>query len=602
MNSRLETLILANLIHNEDYTRKVLPFIDSDYFHNRSEKILFQQIEKYINEYDDCPSIKILEVLIGEVKMNESEYEEMENIFDSIEETEKQNLEWLVDQTEKFCKEKAIYNAIFNSIDILENKKTEYTVDAIPELLSQALSVGFNLSLGHDYFEDAEQRFDKLLNDEEKIPFDIDILNKITNGGLFKKTLTVLLAGCVHPDTKIKININDVVADIKISEVEQLIQKFDVFVYSPDGWVKILKYVHKGNFEEYILSLENGKTVSVNENHLFETPLGWQLTKDIHKLNEPQHFLTKDGYVLGFIEKTGLIIPIVDIEVDHINHRYYTNGVSSHNTGIGKSLTMCHFAKHHIEIGKNVLYITCEMAEEKIANRLDANLLDVDINKLEQLGKKSFLGKIQQIQSKGYGKLIVEEFPPVSAHSGHFKMLINELKMKRKFVPDVIYVDYLNICLSRRFKSSSSGNNSYSYIKSISEELRALAVEFDCPLITATQVNRAGHGSNDLELDDVSESFAITFVADLFLSISTTEQLNKMQQIMFKQLKNRYNDLDYYKRFCVGIDKPKMRLYNLESDGNIPDEKVEESNKPVFNSFKKQKNRNFSNININKNG
>ena len=349
---------------------------------------------------------------------------------------------------------------------------------------------------------------------------------------------------------------------IKIADIDQmLIDGYDIEVTSPDGWVPVSAFVDKGMWDEYALMLTSGKVIRVNENHLFETIDGWQYAKDL--VLKKQQFLTEDGYQIGIVTKTGKQIPIVDITVDHDNHRYYTDGVSSHNTGCGKSLGMCHMASAALAQGRNVLYITLEMAEEKIAERIDANLFDTRIDQIVNLSKDTFNNKVKKISEKTHGKLIIKEYPTAAAHCGHFRALLNELKLKKNFIPDIIYVDYLNICASSRMKGLSGSVNTYSLIKSIAEEIRGLAVEFNVPIWSATQVTRAGFSSSDVEITDTSESFGLPATADLMLAFIRTEQLDKMNQIMVKQLKNRYNDPTANKRFTIGVDLSKMRLYDI---------------------------------------
>ena len=354
--------------------------------------------------------------------------------------------------------------------------------------------------------------------------------------------------------------------NIKISEIEQLLENgYEIQVDSPDGWVDVNFFVDKGMYEEYILEYSNGyggKPVRCNANHLFETTIGWASAGQI--VGKEINVLTKDGFQKAIVRKTGFQIPIVDINVEHENHRYYTEEVSSHNTGVGKSLAMCHLAAAALSEGKNVLYITLEMAEEKIAERIDANLFDIDIADIENLPKDLFDRKVNAIKKKTQGKLIVKEYPTATAHAGHFRALLDELKLKKAFLPDMIFIDYLNIAASSRMKGLGGSINTYSYVKAIAEELRGLAVEFNVPIWSATQVTRTGFGNTDVEITDTSESFGLPATADLMLALISTEKLEAMNQLMVKQLKNRYNDPTTNKRFVVGIDRAKMRLYDVE--------------------------------------
>lgn len=352
---------------------------------------------------------------------------------------------------------------------------------------------------------------------------------------------------------------------IPIKEIKDLLEQgYEVEVDSPDGFVPVSLFVDKGEWDEYRLDLCDGRSVLVNENHLFETPDGWTYAKDMHRGKFPSYLvLTDTGWVEGKVTKTDNKIPIVDIQVEHENHRYYTNGVSSHNTNVGKSLAMCHMAAYNLMKGCNVLYITCEMAEERIAERIDANLTNTTMDELAALSREDYLKKVNRVQQKAKGKLIIKEYPTASAHTGHFRHLIHELKLKRNFKPDIIYVDYINICASARLKMGGSVN-SYGYIKAIAEELRGLAQELDLPIVTATQTTRSGFSNSDLSLEDTSESWGLPQTADFMFAMISSEELQELNQIMIKQLKSRYGDPSIHRKFVVGVDRSRMRLYNVE--------------------------------------
>ena len=425
----IERTALTHLIYNEDYARKVIPFLKPDYFSNRSERIVFEEIEKFMDKYNALPTQETLTIEVdGRKDLNDEEYKKVVGIISTLDKTEV-DLQWLHDQTEKFCKDKAIYNAVVEGINIIDGKQKDKTPDAIPSILSEALAVSFDLSVGHDYVEDGLNRYDFYHKKEEKISFDLDYFNKITKGGLPPKTLNIALAG----------------------------------------------------------------------------------------------------------------------------------------TGVGKSLVMCHMAANTLMQGKNVLYITLEMAEERTAERIDANLMNVTIDDLHTLPKKMFENYLSKIQKKTSGKLIVKEYPTASAHVGNFRSLIKELALKRSFKPDIIFVDYLNICASSRFKGNANVG-SYFYIKAIAEELRGLAVETNVPIMSATQTTRSGFVSSDIALEDTSESFGLPATADLMFALISTEELEDLNQICIKQLKNRYNDPTMNKRFILGIDRAKMRLYDVEQN------------------------------------
>ena len=460
---RLEITILRNLVHNEDYMRKVLPFVKSEYFTDESERVVYKQINEFIVKYNKPPTVEALSISIQNSNLGEGTFKETSELLTELNENEKPNQEWLLDETEKFCKDKAVYNAILQSIGIMEGRDKNFSKDGIPSLLQEALGVCFDSSVGHDYFEDSSDRFDFYNRVESRLPFDLSLFNKITNGGLPNKTLNIALAG----------------------------------------------------------------------------------------------------------------------------------------TGVGKSLFMCHMAAANLALGKNVLYITLEMAEERIAERVDANLLNVEIDQLRHLPKQMFEGRIDKINGKSQGKLIIKEYPTASAHVGHFKGLLNELSLKRSFKPDVIFIDYLNICASSRFKPGG-GVNSYTYIKAIAEELRGLAVEFNLPIVSATQTTRSGFSNTDVELTDTSESFGLPATADFMFALISTEELEGLNQIMVKQLKNRYNDPTLYKRFMIGIDRAKMRLYDLEdiAQSNLADSGQDENENSNFGMSKMFKTKDFSSIKV----
>lgn len=382
--------------------------------------------------------------------------------------------------------------------------------------------------------------------------------------------------------------------EVEIGQISNLLENNEIQVLSPDGFVEVNFFVDKGYWDEYVLTTDSGTIVRCNENHLFETDNGWKFAKDM--ISGKYSVLTESGTEFAEVKRTGATIPIVDINVNHPNHRYFTNGISSHNTGVGKSLFMCHMAAGAMSQGKNVLYITMEMAEERIAERIDANLMNVTMDDLKNLPKQMFDDRISRIKNKTEGKLIIKEYPTASAHSGHFRALLNELDLKKEFRPDIIFIDYLNICASSRFKMSGSVN-SYIYIKGIAEELRGLAVEFNVPIVSATQTTRSGYANSDMELTDTSESFGLPATADFMFGIISTEDLEKLGQLLIKQLKNRYNDPSQHKRFVIGVDRAKMRLYDVDMSAQkniMQEEKVEQ--KPVAFTSKAFVKKNFDGI------
>ena len=456
--NKVENLILKNLLLDEVFVRKSLPFIRAEYFNDPLERNLFEVINKYFTQYNAIPTKEALVIEVGQLDtISDEQHKNIVHIIKEIDE-EKSEPEWIVDVTEKWCQDRALYIALMSSIKIAEGNDEQRAAGSIPSILSDALAVSFDNHIGHDYLEDYEERYEFYHRTEDKIPFDLEFFNKITKGGLPNKTLNIALAG----------------------------------------------------------------------------------------------------------------------------------------TGVGKSLFMCHVASSALLQGKNVLYITLEMAEEKIAERIDSNLLNCDIQNLNQLPKMMYDNKVTSIAKKTEGKLIVKEYPTASAHCGHFKSLLNELALKKSFKPDIIFIDYLNICGSSRFKGNAGNVNSYSYIKAIAEELRGLAVEANLPIVSATQTTRSGFASSDIDLTDTSESFGLPATADLMFALISSEELEGLGQIMVKQLKNRYNDPTVNKRFVVGIDRAKMRLYDVEQSAqqNLSDsgqddmEKVEENLSKKFASLK----------------
>ncbi len=438
---KVEFLVLRNLLHNEEYLRKVIPFIKPEFFEDYNQKIVFEEIVDFVNQYNERPTKEVLSIELQKRNdINESSFKECAQLIGALDEFPAE-YEWLLDTTEKWCKDRSIYLALIESIQIADGGSKEKTPDAIPSILSDALAVSFDNHVGHDYLLDYEERYESYHRKENRIPFDLEYFNKITKGGLPNKTLNIALAG----------------------------------------------------------------------------------------------------------------------------------------TGVGKSLFMCHMASSVLLTGKNVLYITMEMAEEKIAERIDANLLNVNIQDIGELPKQTFEKKVTNLAQKTQGTLIIKEYPTASAHSGHFTALLNELALKKSFRPDIIFIDYLNICASSRYRGGSNVN-SYTVIKSIAEELRGMACEANVPIVSATQTTRSGFGSSDVELTDTSESFGLPATADLMFALISTEELESLGQILVKQLKNRYNDVNIFKRFVVGIDRAKMRLHDCEqvAQDDLLDNKKEE--------------------------
>ena len=423
----IEQTILSHLAYNEEYSRKVLPFLKEEYFVDPSHKITFKLVDAYINKYNGLPSKEAILIELGNTSgLNETGFKAAKEVVESLARDDT-GMDWLIDTTEKFCQDKALYNAVSKSIQIMDGTDKSFDKGMIPKVLQDALAVTFDNSVGHDYLEDFDQRYDFYHRKEARLPFDLNYMNEITNGGIPAKTLNIILAG----------------------------------------------------------------------------------------------------------------------------------------TGVGKTMFMCHCAAGNLALGRNVLYITMEMAEEEIAKRIDANLMNVPLDELLVLPRESYHTKVKKVREKTVGKLLIKEYPTASASAHHFRSLLNELALKKNFVPDIIYIDYLNICASSRIKPGANVN-SYTYIKSIAEELRGLAVEFKLPIVSATQTTRTGYASSDVELTDTSESFGLPATADFMIALISTEELADMGQIMVKQLKNRYGDPNKFKRFVIGVDRAKMKFYDVE--------------------------------------
>src|SRR5210317_646893 len=459
-NERIELTILRNFFYNEDFTRKALPFVKPDYFTNRIEKLLYEEIDKFVQQYKNLPTKETILIELGHRKdLNDEEVKLIKELVTSLND-EKSDLQWLLDTTEKFCKDRAVHNAVLSGIKILDGKDNQRQPEAIPSILSEALAVSFDNHIGHDDIGAAESRFDWYHTKEKRYPFDLNFFNKITKGGVPSKTLNIALAG----------------------------------------------------------------------------------------------------------------------------------------TGVGKSLFMCHCASNFLTQGQNVLYITLEMAEERIAERIDANLMDVTIDDLHDMPKQLYDDKMSKLRSKTTGQLIIKEYPTASAHAGHFKALLNELALKKSFKPQIIFIDYLNICASSRFKGGNI--SSYFYIKAIAEELRGLAVEFDVPIFSATQTTRTGFVSTDIGLEDTSESFGLPATADFMFALISNEELEQAGQMMVKQLKNRYNDPTMNKKFVIGVDRSRMKFFDVEQSAqNLVEQQLDEDGEDMLESYiKKNKGNSYGNF------
>lgn len=560
--------ILKNLVRNSEYSGKVLPFLKREYFESQAEQRLFDVIKSYIDKYSITPKINSIMIeLEGDRSIPVGVYDKIIEIVGFIEEDEeREDLPWLMDMTEGFCKDRALYLALTKAIDISDKSaqgSKNISLGEIPELLTEALSVSFDTHIGHDYTASAIERYSAYKNGLNKIPFDISLMNELTNGGVTRKTFNMVTAGCVHPDTLVRVrrNMEDEMV-VKISEIEQLLDKYEVFIDSPDGFVPVTEFVDKGEWDEYILKDLNGNDVRVNQDHFFETSTGWVAAKNM--TDGVNRVLKPDGEFHDVtVQKTGNRIPIVDLVINHPNHRYFANGFSSHNTNVGKSLILCHLASHYLQLGMNVIYFTGEMSEDKIGERIDANLLNVPINSLRDLSESDFLWKTRKRFEPLTSKLIIKEYPTSTVSSNHLEHFIKELRLKKKFKPDVIIVDYLNIFVSSRVSLGGTKGGSYEYLKLISEELRALAVRHNAVLWTASQLNRDGYRSNDPGIDDTGESFGINFAADVVFLAYVDALLLSEGKMMIKLDKTRNSKKTGRLKGMVGVDYDYMRIFDL---------------------------------------
>lgn len=566
----IEQQILSQIVHNEQYARAVLPHMKEEYLSDKGAKLIFKLIREYTGEYVNVPSIGALQIEVDRADgIEEDSYSGAMSTLDVMKTREPVDTEWLVKRTEEYCQERAMDLALREAILIQNDPKR--SKGEIPHIMQEALQVTFESEIGHDHFDDAEARYDYFHSDVQKIPFDIDILNQATNGGVERKTLNVLMAGCVHPDTEVLIAYKyfDVLKrkTCPIKQVKELMDMgIDVKIFSPDGYVPVAEYVEKGSYEEYLITTEDGYTLRCNADHMVKTFYGWESAENLARICEAKveqiHVKTQDGDKLATCRKTGMMIPIVDVVIGHENHRYYANRIESHNTNVGKSLMLCHFAAADVLAGRNVLYITAEMSEEKISQRIDANLLDMSLDEYDKMPKKWFLEKIGKIKEKCGGKIIVHEYASNSAHVGHIRHLLQELKLKKGFVPDVIYVDYLNIMKCQRYRPGQVPK--HEYVKGIAEELRGLGQTENIPVWSATQTNREGFKSSDADITDVSEAWGLPATVDFFLIIIQPDDLVEMGQFLCKQEKSRYSNKDKLRKFFLGVDKDKQKLYDLD--------------------------------------
>lgn len=564
-----ERQIIENLLHNEPFTRKVLPYLKEEYFSDEANKALFRHIDQFINKYNTLPTTNALFTAVEQTSEDQNHYDDIMIALQEVKNQTPVNNQWMLDETEKHCQDRGINNALREAISMSADPAKK---GQIPMVLQAALAISFDTNVGHDYFNNAEQRYDELHGSKQKIPFDIEMLNLATKGGVEPKTLNIIIAGCVDPNRTF-VGVRYAVEEIIITTqmlMKDAITIFDqgreISVKTPTGYTRVTEFVRKGIYEEYVLTTENNVSLSCNQDHQVMTTFGWLNAKDMFTLQQntdgyPIHVETEKGYRQANIKKTSDMIPIVDLVLDNDEHAYYTNGITSHNTNVGKSLMMCHFAAAHVLMGKNVLYITMEMSEEKIAQRIDANLLDMSLDDYDKMPKKWFLEQVEKIKNKCGADFKVKEFPNGSAHVGHFRNLLQELALKKNFKPDVIYIDYLQICASSRYKAGSVPT--HQRMEYITEEFRALAQELKIPVFSAAQLNREGFDDSDASITDIAASFGLTFTPDWLIMVIETPELADLGQYLVKQEKSRYADKGKMRSFMIGVDKAKMKLFDL---------------------------------------
>lgn len=569
----IESQILSRLIHDETYARAILPFLEDEYFASRASKNVFSLIKQFETKYDRMPTISALVVDAESKGFDEAAYGEAVDLINTLEKDIVTDRQWLIDKTEEYCKERALQYAIEQSIVLIQDDKQPRA--QIQDLVEKALSVDFSTALGHDFFDDAEQRYDHLHDKTPRIPFDLETFNRATKGGLKPKTLNIIMAGCINPKTIVRIKYTykgvSRVKEMEASKARELcIEGLPTWIDSPKGYVRITEWVEKGMYEEYLVGTESMLTLSCNKDHLLMTPSGWQSVGSIERLNSQGQFIkTRYGFEQANIIKTDMMIPIIDPIVEHEDHAYYADGIVSHNTNVGKTLMMCHFASASVLAGKNVLYITFEMAQEEIAARIDANLLDISLDQQDAMPKEWFLRRVNEIKSKCGGKIIVQEYPNGSAHVGHIRHLLKELRLKRGFKPDIIFVDYLMIMASQRYKHGQIAK--HGYYQSVAQELRALGQTENIPVFSAMQTNREGFADSDADMTQIAGSWDLTGDCDWFIVVIQPEEMVELGQYVIKQEKSRYANKDLMRKFVIGVDKGKQKLYDLDTQPKLTD-------------------------------
>jgi KaiC/GvpD/RAD55 family RecA-like ATPase len=576
----LETQIINQLFHNERYGRYILPYLSKEYFTDTGNRTLFEHIEAFSAKYQNLPTTVAIQIELEGSDLPDGVYKAAADALDMNRQGQPVDYDWMVDQTEKYCKDQAVANAIREGIKILADPKRNNT--EIEGIMQKALSISFDSNLGMDVLEDADRQYEMTHAETSKIPFMIDAFNRATDGGAEAKTLNVIMAGCVDPTTPviIRYKYDEIVrtVEVPIKRIGQLLEEdITVEIYSPDGFVPVSEYVEKGLYQQYVLRLEDQRLVRCNEDHLFKTHLyGWMTASEIAGLTEGTieiTFETSKGLMKGQVLKTDFMVDIVDVVIDHPEHRYYANGVESHNTNVGKSLILCHLAGDYLLQGKNVLYVTFEMAEEKIAARVYANILNVKLDDHKAMPKAWFLEAVERVKKRTTGKLMVKEYPSSGAHVGHIRHHVQELKLKKGFKPDVIMFDYIGIMASSRQKSAVAR---HVYLQSVAQEIRGLMQELEAIGWSAVQTNRAGFDNSDPTVTDIAEAWGIPMEADWYIVVSQGEDMEKLGQFLVRQEKSRYSDKDKMRKFVIGVDKAKQRIYDVDTNAQLMIEDVNE--------------------------
>lgn len=570
----LEQQIVNQLLHNERYSNFVMPFLESEYFADSGNRIIYETIRAYNDKYHSVPTPTAVKIEIDALPLDDDKFKSAEDAL-QVNYTDKPvDYDWIVDQTEKHIKDRALELAIRESIEVLGDK--ERPRGEIEAKVRKALAIEFTTDLGTDIFDDAARQYDNTHGEDARIAFMLEIFNRATNGGIRAKTCNVIMAGCVEWMTPVTIRYEwqgiPRVVTVPINQIAKLIEDgVDVFINSPDGFVPVTEFIDKGRYDEYVTYVQDIGQIRTNADHLFKTNLyGWMTAKELSELTNDEkkiNICTEFGLKSAFTVASDFVISIADVVIDHPEHRYYANGVESHNTNVGKSLMLCHLASDYLMQGKNVVYFSLEMSEDDVATRVYANLLDLEIEKQAKMPKEWFLKAVARVKAKTPGKLNVKEYPSGSAHIGHFRHHLQELKLKKKFKAHILILDYLSIAASSIYKKGKVPH--HQYLQSIASEFRSLNQEQATGGWTAHQITRAGFGSSDPGLADIAESWGVTHEADLVWIASQGEDLEPLGQFQIRQDKSRYSNKDKMRKFLIGVDKDKQKLHDLDANTQV---------------------------------